>query len=51
VKVNEKTKASNGMAHHTEQSFQGTKWFSQVELEMFVSFVVWSNACNALKCI
>ncbi len=51
VKVSEKTKVSNGMAHHMEQSLQGTKWFSQVELEMFVSFVAWSNACNALKCI
>jgi hypothetical protein len=51
VKVSEKTKASSGMAHHMEQFFQGTKWFFQVELEMFVSFVAWSNACNVLKCI
>jgi len=52
VKVSEKTKASNGMAHHMEQFLQGTKWFSQVELEMFVSLMLVmlssaSNSCNS----
>lgn len=40
MKVNEKTKTSNGMAHQMEQSFLGTKGFSQVEFKVPCPMVV-----------